>query len=390
MQSKNVISTFKFASNLDRINLQDKDNGVASNRVQQRKIQGASRNRQISGSRLTYLSTVLSSRFSHLFPLGFQISYPTQLNSFASLSVSLSSHQLSATSMATVTPIPIPTTQKEENPSKTPDPEQLQDQPPSDPPSNDASIDESKTIEDSPVTEASTDVKNNDESDVSDTKKKIRRAERFGMPVQLSEQEKRNSRAERGMGDHVIVVEISGSNEFGTVPATNGSDALKKSEDQKRKARAERFGIVQSVSADEEVKKKARLARFAAAVPKTDPEEEEKKKARALRFSQPPSDSLSQVNDKGNDTEMAKDSYHKQGWWGNLNILSSILGDLPRRRGSMKKLSLVFDISVYLLRPQDDQQFLLSVNLTEMTDLENIKNTEIIAWENILLTEILI
>ncbi|XP_028091899.1 protein MODIFIER OF SNC1 11-like isoform X1 [Camellia sinensis] len=190
--------------------------------------------------------------------------------------------------MATVTPIPIPTTQKEENPSKTPDPEQLQDQPPSDPPSNDASIDESKTIEDSPVTEASTDVKNNDESDVSDTKKKIRRAERFGMPVQLSEQEKRNSRAER----------------FGTVPATNGSDALKKSEDQKRKARAERFGIVQSVSADEEVKKKARLARFAAAVPKTDPEEEEKKKARALRFSQPPSDSLSQVNDKGNDTEM--------------------------------------------------------------------------------------
>ncbi|GMP85302.1 hypothetical protein CsSME_00038512 [Camellia sinensis var. sinensis] len=41
MQSKNVISTFKFASNLDRINLQDKDNGVASNRVQQRKIQGS-------------------------------------------------------------------------------------------------------------------------------------------------------------------------------------------------------------------------------------------------------------------------------------------------------------------------------------------------------------
>ncbi|CAL5351211.1 unnamed protein product [Camellia sinensis] len=323
----------------------------------------------------------MSSRFSHLFPLGFQISYPTQLNSFASLSVSLSSHQLSATSMATVTPIPIPTTQKEENPSKTPDPEQLQDQPPSDPPSNDASIDESKTIEDSPVTEASTDVKNNDESDVSDTKKKIRRAERFGMPVQLSEQEKRNSRAER----------------FGTVPATNGSDALKKSEDQKRKARAERFGIVQSVSADEEVKKKARLARFAAAVPKTDPQEEEKKKARALRFSQPPSDSLSQVNDKGNDTEIRQLSQARlvgEPKYRNCSLswlrLSSILGDLPRRRGSMKKLSLVFDISVYLLRPQDDQQFLLSVNLTEMTDLENIKNTEIIAWENILLTEILI
>ena len=32
---------------------------------------------------------------------------------------------------------------------------------------------------------------------VTDTQKKIRRAERFGLPVQLSEQEKRNSRAER-------------------------------------------------------------------------------------------------------------------------------------------------------------------------------------------------
>ncbi|RVW98849.1 Protein modifier of SNC1 11 [Vitis vinifera] len=34
---------------------------------------------------------------------------------------------------------------------------------------------------------------------VSDIQKKIRRAERFGMPVQLSEEEKRNSRAERYM-----------------------------------------------------------------------------------------------------------------------------------------------------------------------------------------------
>ncbi|KAF5952541.1 hypothetical protein HYC85_010485 [Camellia sinensis] len=46
MQSHNVISILKFASNLDRINRQDKDkdkdkdNGVASNRVQQREIQG--------------------------------------------------------------------------------------------------------------------------------------------------------------------------------------------------------------------------------------------------------------------------------------------------------------------------------------------------------------
>ncbi|GMP65111.1 hypothetical protein CsSME_00026064 [Camellia sinensis var. sinensis] len=90
--------------------------------------------------------------------------------------------------MATATPIsiPIPTTQKEENHSKTPDLGQLQDQPPSDPPSNDASIDESKTIEDSPITEASTDIKNNDKNDVFDTKKKIRRADVVHRPSGLT------------------------------------------------------------------------------------------------------------------------------------------------------------------------------------------------------------
>lgn len=36
-----------------------------------------------------------------------------------------------------------------------------------------------------------------DNAQESDIQKKIRRAERFGMPVQLSEEEKRNSRAER-------------------------------------------------------------------------------------------------------------------------------------------------------------------------------------------------
>ncbi|GLT79293.1 hypothetical protein SLA2020_507860 [Shorea laevis] len=40
-------------------------------------------------------------------------------------------------------------------------------------------------------------VAENDSTPVSDIQKKIRRAERFGMPVQLSEEEKRNSRAER-------------------------------------------------------------------------------------------------------------------------------------------------------------------------------------------------
>ncbi|KAL9153279.1 hypothetical protein ABFS82_10G038500 [Erythranthe guttata] len=113
-----------------------------------------------------------------------------------------------------------------------------------------------------------------------DIQKKMKRAERFGMPVNLSEQEKRNSRAER----------------FGTAPGIDVVDSSKSSEELKRKARAERFGIVQSAPANDDSKKKARLARFAPA-PQADPAEEDKKKARALRFSQP--DSNSKANGKG-------------------------------------------------------------------------------------------
>ncbi|KAE8719064.1 TerC integral membrane domain-containing protein isoform 1 [Hibiscus syriacus] len=113
---------------------------------------------------------------------------------------------------------------------------------------------------------------------VNDVQKKIRRAERFGVPVQLSEQEKRNSRAER----------------FGTAPCSKGSEASKQSEEVKRKARAERFGLaVPSTAVDEAEKKKARLARFAPYA-KPDTVEGEKRKARAIRFSNPPSSSLAQ------------------------------------------------------------------------------------------------
>lgn len=116
-----------------------------------------------------------------------------------------------------------------------------------------------------------------------DIEKKMRRAERFGMPVQLSEQEKRSSRAER----------------FSTGPGLNGSEESRKSEEQKRKARAERFGLsVQPAADDEEAKKKARLARFAPSTTST--LEEDKKKAREVRFSKGPSSSLSQVNSEGN------------------------------------------------------------------------------------------
>ncbi|KAE8654296.1 TerC integral membrane domain-containing protein isoform 1 [Hibiscus syriacus] len=118
---------------------------------------------------------------------------------------------------------------------------------------------------------------------VDDVQKKIRRAERFGLPVQLSEQEKRNSRAER----------------FGTAPSSNGSEASKQSEELKRKARSERFGITAPATATDEEKKEARHARFAP-YSKPDSVEEEKRKARAIRFSNPASSSLSQENGKGN------------------------------------------------------------------------------------------
>ncbi|XP_017258225.1 protein MODIFIER OF SNC1 11 [Daucus carota subsp. sativus] len=113
------------------------------------------------------------------------------------------------------------------------------------------------------------------------TEKKILRADRFGIPVQLSEQEKRNSRSHR----------------FGTGFGSNGSDDVNKSEKDKRKARADRFGLEQAVTSAEEEKKKARLARFAP-VAKVDSVEEEKRKARALRFSEL-SSSLSGVNSEG-------------------------------------------------------------------------------------------
>lgn len=130
-----------------------------------------------------------------------------------------------------------------------------------------------------PVEKTTTGDEGGDE--VTDVKKKMKRAERFGVPIHLSEREKRNSRAER----------------FGTGAAGNGVDSSKQSEEVKKKARAERFGTAQSDSAEEESKKKARLARFGSAAP-IDPAEEEKKKARALRFSQPSPGS--KTNGKGN------------------------------------------------------------------------------------------
>ncbi|XP_010920976.1 uncharacterized protein [Elaeis guineensis] len=117
---------------------------------------------------------------------------------------------------------------------------------------------------------------------VTDLQKKLLRAERFRMPVLLTEEEKRNSRAER----------------FGTASTVHGTKNLGQLEEQKRKARAERFGLKAHSSVDEEAKKKARLERFAQNS-KTGTTEEEKRKARAIRFSQA-SGASSQANVKAN------------------------------------------------------------------------------------------
>lgn len=105
---------------------------------------------------------------------------------------------------------------------------------------------------------------------------------------------------------------------FGSAVNSNETDAVKSSEDQKRKARAERFfpvhifvlsirvsklynleffadiivfaiykrfGISVETVSEEEVKKKARLAKFST-VSKVDNVEDDKRKARAMRYFQ--------------------------------------------------------------------------------------------------------
>ncbi|XWS66960.1 hypothetical protein CRYUN_Cryun05aG0245000 [Craigia yunnanensis] len=192
-----------------------------------------------------------------------------------------------ATTITNTTPASVTNSLAEPNPKKTVD-LALSSTDKSDPPSTDTpsaseiSVKESEGLKTTGTTVGS--VAGDSSGPVNDVQKKIRRAERFGVPVQLSEREKRNSRAER----------------FGTAPSSNGSEASKQSEDLKRKARAQRFGLaVPSTATDEGAKKKARGARFAPHS-KTDTVEEEKRKARSIRFSSPPSSSLPQVNGKGN------------------------------------------------------------------------------------------
>lgn len=89
-------------------------------------------------------------------------------------------------------------------PTATPEPDPSQD-PPNDSSTHPSSL-PPPTSADASVADADADAKDGADSKasvdghdapVSDFQKKIRRAERFGISVQLSEQEKRNSRAER-------------------------------------------------------------------------------------------------------------------------------------------------------------------------------------------------
>jgi len=130
-----------------------------------------------------------------------------------------------------------------------------------------------ETADDTDTTEAadaktSPPPESGNDAPLSDIQKKIRRAERFGISVQLSEKEKRNSRAERSISNlfpifvilfclslfyyrfiyPMFVYQILGLTQlsifftyrFGTGSASQGSEPSK-SEELKRKARAERF-----------------------------------------------------------------------------------------------------------------------------------------------------
>uniref|UniRef100_A0A7N0U4Z6 THO1-MOS11 C-terminal domain-containing protein n=1 Tax=Kalanchoe fedtschenkoi TaxID=63787 RepID=A0A7N0U4Z6_KALFE len=114
------------------------------------------------------------------------------------------------------------------------------------------------------------------------SEKRRQRAERFGMPVLFSEEEKRTSRAER----------------FGTGSTLPGISLLSVPEEQKRKARAERFGLsIQSI-VDDETNKKSRVAKYDPAfIPNA--VEDDKRQARALRFSQSSLTSTPHLNEKG-------------------------------------------------------------------------------------------
>lgn len=142
---------------------------------------------------------------------------------------------------------------------------------------------ESTEPETTTVVLSSAQVKNATEKPNSDLERRQRRAERFGVSVQMSEEEKRRVRAARFGGSLTDASEAKSS----------GVGVTKVEEEKKRKARAERFGLpVSSTAESEEAKKKARLVRFGLGI------EEEKREARAARFGLQLNNSNTDVNKK--------------------------------------------------------------------------------------------
>ncbi|CAM6029240.1 unnamed protein product [Sphagnum balticum] len=113
---------------------------------------------------------------------------------------------------------------------------------------------------------------------LTDLEKKQKRAERFGTELKITEDEKRRMRSARFNGASATngaKKETGTGTGTGSETLSNVSPSTAGAEAAKRKARAERFGIggigttepalKLQVSTDEDAKKKARLARFAAA-----------------------------------------------------------------------------------------------------------------------------
>lgn len=121
------------------------------------------------------------------------------------------------------------------------------------------------------------------ESGETEEEKKRRRAERFGIPI--SEEEKKKARAERfGLVKPAAAAAAPAAGSGGGGGAGGAGKAGKAASPAKAAAKAGPLEGVPVVDAEEEARRRARAARFGIADPKL---EEEKKAERAKRFADP-------------------------------------------------------------------------------------------------------